>query len=89
MTTNLQLREWLSRFPDDTEITVLTSEERAGYWDSYISVHHEDLTLPDITMDTLKGYEDFEHVCFDVVYDYDKEVATGVRQITLGKAHDD
>ena len=89
MTTNKQLREWLSRFPDDTPITVLTSEESRGGYYTDISVYHESPELPDVTMDTLKSWSEFKNVCIDVVYDYDKEVATGVRSITLGKAHDD
>lgn len=89
MTTNKELREWLSRFPDDTLIEVITTAECAGHWDSYISDHHEDLILPDVTMATLKGWESFDNVCFDVKYDYDKEVTTDVKQITFGKAHND
>lgn len=88
-TTNKQLREWLSRFPDDTNIEVITTSECAGHWDSYVSVHHEDLILPNVTMSTLKGWESFDNVCFDVEYDYNEGVATGVKQITLGKAHND
>lgn len=89
MTTNKQLQEWLSRFPDAAEIIVLTSEECKGHWDSYIDVCKDDLKLPDVTMGTLKGYDDFENVVFDVKYDYDKEIVTEVRSIQLGKAHND
>ena len=89
MTTNKQLQEWLKRFPDDTIIEVLTSDESRGSYYDYVSVSHETPTLPDVTMESLKSWEDFTHVVFDVVYNYADEVATGVRSITLGKAHND
>lgn len=88
-TTNIQLRNWLARLPDDTPISVITTRECAGHWNSYIDDSHEELDLPDVTMQTLKGWEDFPNVCIDVEYDYDKELAVGIRSITLGKAHND
>ena len=88
-TTNKQLREWLTRFPDDTPIIILTSEESRGGYYTDVSVAHESPELPDVTMSTLKSWSEFKHVCVDVEYDYNAGIATGVKQITLGKAHDD
>lgn len=88
-TTNKQLQDWLKRFPDDALIEVITSEEYSSGWSEYISVYHEDLELPDVTMSDLTSWGDFGHVSFDVKYDYDKGGCTDVKSITLGKAHND
>lgn len=89
MATNKQLQQWLSRFPDDTEINVVTTKEWKGGYYSSIDAYTDSVELPDVDMSTLKGWYDFPNVVFDVNYDYDKECCTGVKSITLGKAHND
>jgi hypothetical protein len=89
MTTNKQLREWLARFPDDTLIEVITTDESPGYRGYYLSDTHEQLILPDVDMSTLTSWDDFANVVFDIKYDYDSGCVTDVHAITLGKAHND
>jgi len=85
MTTNRQLRDWLKGFPDDCLINVVTTEDASRGYQMDVSVYSEIVELPDVEMTDLKSWSEFDHVHFDVKYDYDKEVCIGVRSITLGK----
>lgn len=89
MTTNKQLREWLTRFDDDALISVITTRECKGHWDSYIEDSHEELILPDVQIADLNWSSEFDNVVFDIQYDYEQPCCTIVNRITLGKAHND
>ena len=89
MTTNKQLQEWLKRFPDDAEIKVLTSEDNSRHYSYIIDVYVGDIELPDVQMKELKWSTEFKNVVFDIEYDTDKQEASNVKSITLGKHHND
>lgn len=89
MTTNKQLREWLSRFPDDALINVITSEESYFCYQTNVAASVQPMQLPDVQIEQLTWQDEFSTVQFDVTYDYDKECNDGVKSITLGRHHND
>lgn len=85
MTTNKQLREWLSRFDDDAEISVVVGSRGYGYsGDTYYTTS---LELPDVLPENISwSNSDFDTVEFtDIQYDYDQPCCTIVKEILLGK----
>lgn len=87
-TTNIELRNWLKRFPDDAEIKVLTSSEGFSCGQYYTNVYEEDLELPDVEIVDLTWMDKFPTVEFDISFDYDIPVCNGVKSITLGRKDD-
>jgi hypothetical protein len=86
MSTNLELQQWLKRFPDDAKIEVVVGTRGSVYYgDNY---YQEELILPDVQQEDISwSNSEFDNVEFcGLDYNYEENSITRFKTICLGKS---